>query len=259
MKDGTGLFKMAVLSCAPTKGTRMDIYLINLDTETARLARMTERLRGVPFIRVAAHDGRGKSGNGILSGPEIGCAMSHMEAWARLLSSAASYACVLEDDAVLSPDFSAMLDDDRWLPADFDFIKIETTLGRVRLTGKSLPADKRELRRLNSMHVNTTGYIVSRAGARKAFEIAKSLSAQIDQMIFNGAGLSMKTYQIVPALCIQEWILNGGDNSESSIRPEGYRSPKIKRTTTQKIVREISRLASLPSKLMFAGNRIPFV
>lgn len=235
----------------------MDVYLINLDTSVDRLERMAERLRGVPFRRSAARDGRGAPGNGVLSGAEIGCAGSHMAVWHAIMESGAPHACIIEDDAVLSRHFAGMIGSDDWLPPSFDIVKLETCLGRVRLSRRGRNFRNHRIARMLSPHVNAAGYIISRSGIEKAMPLATPLSAQIDQAIFNGPGLAMEIYQVVPALVVQERLLTGS-NADSAIRPEGYRPPKCRLTFLRKLEREAKRLSALPKKLSWDGPRIPF-
>jgi len=96
--------------------------------------------------------------------------------------------------------------------------------------------------------------ITARAARRL---LTGDIAVPVDDFIFKGRALERAVYQLDPALCIQESVVSG-DSSDSSIRPEGYWPPKVKGTASEKIVRELSRMAALPAKLLFSGGRIPF-
>ena len=105
------------------------LYLINLDAAAARRDHMLAQLqaRGVAAHRIGI-DCRTLSRRQIaaraerrfpairfdfesLSGAEIGCWMSHLEAWAAFLSSGPGNACaVIEDDVILDPAFACTID-----------------------------------------------------------------------------------------------------------------------------------------------------
>lgn len=107
--------------------TRLDVQLINLDGSDVRLARATAALQsaGIPFRRLPAFDGRGKRPEDLplydpaaalrsfgrkLTGGEIGCFLSHLEAARQFLQSGADYGLVLEDDlSINDPDLAAIL------------------------------------------------------------------------------------------------------------------------------------------------------
>lgn len=102
------------------------VYVINLDGSRDRFQNIETHLAElqIQFIRIAAIDGRGCSPNDdcnydesamraamgrSLLGGELGCVQSHRKALAAFLESKAEYAVILEDDARLAADFSALI------------------------------------------------------------------------------------------------------------------------------------------------------
>ncbi|MDR0808941.1 MAG: glycosyltransferase family 25 protein [Gemmobacter sp.] len=94
---------------------RCEVLLINLDGSAARLAQAAAVLAaaGIAFQRLPAFDGRGLRPDELplysaagavrcfgraLTGGEVGCFLSHLEAVRRFLASDAEYGLVLEDD-----------------------------------------------------------------------------------------------------------------------------------------------------------------
>jgi len=105
----------------------MKVYVINLESAHERLAFMTKQLgeAGVAFERFPAVDGRALSeeelrqlgapllqrlfmGRKLLSG-EIGCALSHMRIWEKIIKEGDELACILEDDVTLLEGFTKQL------------------------------------------------------------------------------------------------------------------------------------------------------
>lgn len=98
----------------------MKFYLINLERNADRLSRMNSRLceLGINYERVSAIDGRALSDSDIagkcnlvrmhlamarsLNKGEIGCALSHLEVYRRMVEANAESAVVMEDDVDIS-------------------------------------------------------------------------------------------------------------------------------------------------------------
>jgi GR25 family glycosyltransferase involved in LPS biosynthesis len=73
----------------------MKVFLINMDKDTERLARMKIRLKGKEYERITGvpHE------TGY-----IGCALSHHKCWQRIIDDNLEMALILEDDAIIGPD-----------------------------------------------------------------------------------------------------------------------------------------------------------
>src|SRR5438132_7857488 len=115
----------------------MRVFLINLDRQAWRLEPMTKLLGEVPFIRIAAIDGKNLPGlerrdpnkphsRENISRYEVACIESHREAWRTFLATSEPFCCVLEDDLFLSDEFLQYVRDETWIPKDADLIKVET-------------------------------------------------------------------------------------------------------------------------------------
>lgn len=187
----------------------MKTYLINLDRSPGRLAFMTGQLQAqrIEFERIAAVDGA-KLDASAWPGRHlgiIGCFLSHRNAWQRLLSTEASHAAVLEDDAWLSPDLATILREESWIPGDADVVKIETTGTKVFLSSQGYEAPcKRTVRRLQTIHEGSAGYIISRSGARRLLDMSGRVPEPVDFFMFSQRALASSTvYQMVPALVRQ--------------------------------------------------------
>lgn len=191
---------------------------------------MQQRLSTLEFERIPAVYGSELSEQQIdaynrymtryqLSANEAGCFSSHKKAWQKILDDGVSYACILEDDAILSEDFRHFMEHTDWLPENFDLIKLETWLRKVRVSSNAYPAYQRELRELLSSHPGAAAYIVSREGAKKLLAYAQKPTQMIDNLIFQGKRYkesrpSFNVLQMIPALCVQEFKVEDVNDSD---------------------------------------------
>lgn len=245
----------------------MQVYLINLDRHTQRLARMEKELQGVAFKRVAAVDGKTVPGSehrdpslpadaGRISKFDRACTWSHRVVWREFLAGTEQFACVLEDDIHVSPDFGRFIGDESWIPAGCDLLKIETAMHKVFIERTARPGLDRSLAVLRSQHFGTAGYIVSRKGAEDLLRRAEEVDRSADRLVFNEEALRRHhpVYQLIPALCVQGARIRDGiviPEMESSVQPP-VPLPEVK-TLLRKIKAEVTRplqqLAALPKTL----------
>ncbi|AWB48924.1 hypothetical protein HYN69_10820 [Gemmobacter aquarius] len=180
------------------------VLLINLDTRGDRLSAMTRMLdaMGIACHRISAVDGRSvpqadlacsrKTGPiGAMPDTTRACTASHVKAWQHIVDTGLRHALILEDDAVLHPDVTALIADDGWIPAGVDLVKVEKFAPKRAskiLAGKVLartPAGQREVRRMYSRHTGSAGYIISRKGAEIALSLSGSYDVPVDHLLFN--------------------------------------------------------------------------
>lgn len=153
------------------------------------------------FVDVPNIDLRGGQFSGHLSRGAIGCALSHLEAWERLLRQechGVKWAMVFEDDVVaLAEDFTQRLASViRSLPKDWHFCYLG-------YHGATPNGDRAELLRVTSEVHGTFGYVVSLAGARKLLhQSLLPLQAQLDSALSRAlCGLSAWRVANGAALC----------------------------------------------------------
>ncbi len=188
------------------------VYVINLKRSVERRAWMQGELEraGVTAEFVAAVDGRrfgARCGSdSSLSKAEAALALSHRKVWRRLLSSAAAYAAVLEDDVHLGEGFCEVLQID-WSRPAFDLVKLETLYHRAWLTRAGAPLGLRALHRLGAEHLGAAGYVVSREGAKKLLRATRRFAEPVDQSLFGRRAVfegEIGAYQLVPAIVVQD-------------------------------------------------------
>ncbi|MEN2785590.1 glycosyltransferase family 25 protein [Sphingomonas qilianensis] len=200
------------------------IYLINLDRSVDRLRFVTRRMDtlGLDHTRIAAVEGARLSGGEraafVAARPrdgkrgwrdgQIGCFLSHLDAWRRIAAGPDAYGLVLEDDIHLSDATPAALADTAWIPPDADIVRLESTGQWLALGPPVSQAAGRPVRRIRSAAWGAGAYLLSRQAAARLAASDPLLQTPADDFLFNLAGSaiarSLTTYQVVPALAVQD-------------------------------------------------------
>lgn len=276
----------------------MKCYLINLDRSSDRLQFMSgqfgflksraSREDGIDLVRVPAIDARTLDDaeaasyydrdfysfnaryfpnivpKGGLSKAEIACFLSHRECWRRIAESGEAFGAVFEDDVVFSSEAAFFLEDGAWIPAGADIVKLEVMTDRFvggRLNRQNFRG--REVVRFHSVNMGAAAYIVSGAAAFRLLEMTRTFYLPVDHVLFDDLFpffRSLKCYQLVPALCIQEGQLNGETgvfkSTLSSDDPEFSRSARRERPALGiRLKRELKRaFYHLRSRAGFRGS-----
>ncbi len=213
---------------------------------------------GFNFERIPAVDGtdpsvaaaaeacaQGPSGRKISAGA-YACFQSHRKAWQDLVDGGDTHAVVAEDDLLLAEDFSTLLDSG-WIPADADFVRLETFGTRVHLSREpKFAVAGRMVLRLRSRHVGTGCYVISAGIALRLLEETKEVSEPIDEYLFSDSSRlfsQLVTYQMTPAPAVQ------GDHAP---RPpsEGWSKSSILDRFAQGHAPTDERPESLPARLL---------
>ncbi|MCP9480876.1 glycosyltransferase family 25 protein [Shimia sp. CNT1-13L.2] len=235
-------------------------YFINLDRAEQRAAHMrseAERL-DLPLTRLPAVDGRQLDeteqaalhepaiGMHRMSGPEIGCFLSHRAAWKQIAEGEYPFGAVFEDDLKFAEDSTQLLNDDSWLPEGAGVIKIETTSRKVLVEPPYAPVGpNRQLGRLGSLHLGAGGYILSRDFAATLIDRTEQFSVPVDYLLFDqthGLSMDVDRWQLFPAICVQQ--VRSKDNFlPSGAEASGLDSARkvLKRKGLAKLRRELSR------------------
>ena len=98
---------------------------------------------------------------------EVGCYASHLVAMQRMLDQNLDYALILEDDAILPADTGEIVRDViSSMPEGWDLVHLCKDSNRAVKIISALDCD-RQLVRYSRVPETTTGYLISRSGARK--------------------------------------------------------------------------------------------
>lgn len=186
-----------------------------------------------------------------LTAGEKACLMSHVCLWQQMIDENLDYLAVFEDDVYLGENAHLFFNDDEWLRAnELDFVKTETVLQERKLGRDGIRLmDERNAYPLCEFHFGAGGYIINLRSAQILIDHVKSLPSQdilpIDDMIFGQILYNeiLPIYQIMPAIVIQECILNPNqDNFPSSLEADRIvrRKDKPRRSLSAKIKGELS-------------------
>lgn len=148
-----------------------------------------------------------------LTDREVSCLLSHYLLWRKIIELNLEYASIFEDDIYLGGDAHQFLANGDWVDPNIDIIKLEKTMpDKIRTSISYQKIYNRKLYELKSQHVGTGGYVLTNKGARFLIKYFSNLNVllPVDIVIFS-ALLNKKTCsirQLLPAICIQDCILN---------------------------------------------------
>ena len=192
-------------------------YFINLDRSVDRREEIEAELRavGIEAERVAGFDGAaGYKANEIaykpwlrnligspLSPGEIGCSESHRRALRRLVESAAPFGVILEDDALLAPDFGQAIESIVAETAGWETIRLEwRKQGILADPGVSLPSGH-HLVVPSNMTFGSTAMLYTRRGAMRALQsLDRGYYQTVDAHFGALCGLGFRYFQLSPPI-----------------------------------------------------------
>ena len=203
----------------------LSVFVINLDKDVRRLAWMTQALErfDIPFTRLAGIEGarldaerqayHGDSRREHLSPAEIGCLLSHINAWRAVASGTDPFGLILEDDVHFAPDFGSFL---RAMvpclpPTGLWVHKLETFNARMTLErSAAFKVGHRSAFLLHTNHAGAAAYIINQDMARYCLKEVPRLRHLADTELFDPARRIINDhacYQWRPSPCIQDMNL----------------------------------------------------
>ncbi|WP_428820456.1 glycosyltransferase family 25 protein [Microbulbifer sp. MCCC 1A16149] len=203
----------------------LSIYVVNLDKDLERLSYISAELanRALPFKRVPAVWGRAltqqqkefhcSSGRADLSLAEVGCMLSHIDAWRRFSEGSDDFALILEDDVHFSEGFSEFISEfPNFVRSDELAVhKLETLLASVTVTRRpAYSVGPVRAHELLTNHGGTAAYILSRTTASWLVENSNSMCLAVDSELFDPSRRNIpkiKVYQWISPLCIQDYLV----------------------------------------------------
>lgn len=202
----------------------MDISVVSLKNALERRAHinkqfMTQKIEFQYFDAIEPHQiDETLKNTGIelkncaLTKGEIGCFLSHLSLWKKIIDNNLPYMAIFEDDIYLGSEAKPFLKDNSWIPENVEIIKLEAFSDsvQVELFSKKNLINDRSLFLLKGRHLGTAGYIISNRGARNLFNYISELKVvkPIDDIMFDSYIAKKMVYQIQPALCVQDFIYN---------------------------------------------------
>ena len=176
----------------------MRTFVINLDSSKLRMAEMNQRLTEInlAYERMPAVNGSQLSTEELhsfykpalnkqlyrrpLSAGEIGCYMSHRNCWVKIQEQQLDLALILEDDAEMSDQLSALLSNIERIQQPWDIIKLcDPPKKKALFDSVQLHIDF-NLCLYKKVPSRATGYVVSLNGAKKLLEARKHFARPVD-------------------------------------------------------------------------------
>jgi glycosyl transferase, family 25 len=199
------------------------IYVINLDKDVQRLHWMERQLTAhkLPYLRVAAVNGaeiRSQQDpyscdprRSQLGAAEIGCLLSHVQAWRLITEADEEYGFVLEDDVHVSHDFGDFVRSMCLDPKELCIHKMETEHANVTLTRQpSYTVGNRKAYKLQTNHAGAGAYILNKKTASHLLKYVDLFGAAIDTELFDPGRRKISEvtiFQWVPAPCMQDCLV----------------------------------------------------
>lgn len=183
---------------------------------------------------------------------EIACALSHITLWQYAKDENLDYICIFEDDIYLGENADKFFNLN-YVDQNIHLVKFEThPIDKIdRFARLEKRYYGRKMIRLKSRHVGMAGYLITKKGIDFILSKIKEepLNKPIDDLIFDDF-LKIPNYvvwQIKPAICIQDFFIHTQTKFESSLKKERdvrcslLSKKKVKKTFTQRIIRECKR------------------
>lgn len=210
------------------------VYVINLDRRSDRWEKFQKNnLSGLTVTRVSAVDGKEVKVNEqilrIFNENDynwrcgmIGCALSHFLQYIDLLNSDDEYRIILEDDAVLVPNFSQKLNSLlSYKQLDWDLIYLGHYPKNNIQTNSFHAVKKNSQESLEYSYGGTIGYIITKKGAEKLLNYIQEngMVHAIDTMQQKAAD-DLNVYYTVPLL-VQGECFDQNQNVDTDIQLDG--------------------------------------
>ncbi len=215
--------RRAAIGCDPS--AQLPVYVINLDRRPDRWRRISEHLDclGLPAQRIPAVDatllahqeGWEQRANGNppawkIDLGAVACAFSHAQVLGAFLDTEYPAALVLEDDAQMAPDVSALLSVD-WWPRNACLIRLEAGAGPhwpIPLSTASHPTPTgRRLHKLERWAPGSAAYLINRAGAALLLPYLEDPQHPMDHLLYDhrycASARALRALQILPAAARQ--------------------------------------------------------
>jgi len=171
------------------------ICLINLERSTDRLIACAEQLEAynLPFERIEAVNGDSLNAAAInelynfadssyhkhLTNGELGCYLSHVRAWQKIVDEQLDYAVILEDDILLQDDIQQGLEAIKDIQQPWDLIKLAEEPAK-RKAVHQIQAGAFSLITYNKVPSRTCAQVVSLSGAKKLLATSIHINRPID-------------------------------------------------------------------------------
>lgn len=210
----------------------LPIWVLNLYRDTNRRQFMEFQLQnlGLKFSIVEALDGNNLVENDLhfyskkialrdygreLTSSELGCALSHIGMWQKLVDSEYDEVLILEDDVLIGRALIGVLRNRRKLPFGYQHINFSTKAKQLPF-GEAVIDIYRASKHLENAY-STEAYLITKSGAQKLLSLLDPLYLPIDHFV---CITDIVSYGIYPSIAISA-------DFSSSIGRRGQYMPKV--------------------------------
>lgn len=208
----------------------MNNFVINVKENTKRQEHIKQQFQGIDFsffnaitpknLAEVLDNNLADLKNSVLSPVEQSCFMSHFLLMKKCITENLAYIAIFEDDIFLNQEAKLFLNNDKWLFENFDLqektiIKLETNLAELALKNTGIIINNYNFQKIKSKDNCMAAYIISKPACEYFLEKLKILSKDIlikpiDDILFDDLikDKNLNFYQINPAICIQDILLN---------------------------------------------------
>jgi len=198
--------------------TNLPVYVISLARAADRRESITALLDadGVEYELVDAVDGAQLDMNDctppvnlekcwkrygiVMPKGAVGCALSHINIWKRMIAEQTEYAVVLEDDARWQPDFWEVANKLPGIEWYWDAVLLcGVSVGRYKQVVCEL-SDSRELVRYHRLGRRATAYIIALSGANKLVRQLREIDTPFDIAWKDHWHTDMYFYEVAPPM-----------------------------------------------------------
>ncbi|NAR64333.1 glycosyltransferase family 25 protein [Acinetobacter haemolyticus] len=198
---------------------------------------------------------------------ELACFMSHVHLWQKIVDENLPYMAIFEDDIHLGERANIFLNQSDWIEKDWQLVKLEAFTPKVVLGAKckEFSNEGRDIYKLVGENLGTAGYVLSLYGAKFLLNEIRKVEylVPLDNFMFEYIVKDKKItmYQMQPALCIQDTILNYRSVNiqfRSQLTPERKKRMRANKAQgIQKIFVEFSRIVN-QLKIIFFARRVTY-
>lgn len=223
---------------------KWNIYLINLARSNERLKACARQFEAfdLPFERIDAVDGDDLSNTDMdalynfsqsayhkhLTSGEIGCYLSHIRVWQKIVDEQLDYAVVLEDDVILQDNIQQGLAVIESIEQPWDIIKLaEVPIKRKVI--RQYAVNNFSLVIYNKLPSGTCAQVVSLAGAKKLLALSGKIARPIDIELQYWWNINLSTFGLKP------YIVEANEAEKSEINRRQARR-KAKQSLFKKAV-----------------------
>ncbi|MGB0893117.1 MAG: glycosyltransferase family 25 protein [Parashewanella sp.] len=167
-----------------------------------------------------------------LNDGEIGCYLSHINCWKKIIEDDLDFALILEDDAILTDDLIQCIEKLKSTSNDWDYIKLSQGSKRKKDYDTLALTDSLTLARCRKLPSTATGQLISKQGAIKLLNSALPISRPVDTDIQYWFEKQLRCFVVRPVP-----ILNGDFGSEINAVADRR---QVERRPIRRLIQKIS-------------------